>query len=89
MQNVVEQAAITVANKLTIAGSAGTLVGWITSSDFGVVAGIAIGVIGLAMNLYFKMRHDKRAETAHKAYMEKMQLIIKDSSPQEWQGVDD
>ena len=89
MQPSIESAAIVAAEKLTIVGSAGTVLGWITSSEFGVLAGISIGVLGLLMNWYFKMRHDNRAETAHKAYMQKMQLVAKDSSPVEWQGVDD
>lgn len=89
MQNVLETTAIAVADRLTIVGSAGTVLGWITSSEFGVLAGISIGVLGLMMNWYFKMRHDKRAESAHKAYMGKMRVITEYSSPVEWPDVDD
>lgn len=72
MRQAFETSAIETADKLTIAGSAGTLVGWITSSDFGVLAGIFIGVVGLLVNWYFKHRQDKRAELSHRAYMERL-----------------
>ena len=64
--------AVMVADKLTIAGSASSVLGWLTSSEAGVVIGILIGVTGLAINWYYKHRADKRAEIVHKAAMERV-----------------
>jgi len=61
-----------VASKLTGAGSVMTMFGWFTSSNFGMWAGILIGILGLVVNWYFKHRGDRRAEEAHKAYMKKL-----------------
>lgn len=70
--NTVHEQAATVADKMTFAGSAGTLLGWATSSVFGMWVGILIGIGGLAINLYFKIRSDKRAQVAHEAHMAKL-----------------
>jgi hypothetical protein len=63
--------AVMVADKLTIAGSAGSVLGWLTSSEAGVVIGILIGVTGLLINWYYKHKADKRAEATHKAVMDR------------------
>lgn len=57
------------ANKIVGTGSAVTVVSWASSSDFGVWAGILIGVVGLAINLYYKRKSDKRASEAHAFYL--------------------
>lgn len=85
MRDAVETTAIAVANKLTFGGSVGTLLGWVTSSQFGVLLGMVIGVSGLAMNWYFKSRHDKRAQASHKAYMETLHF----KASMEYQGEDE
>lgn len=90
MRQAFETTAIETADKLTIAGSASTVVGWITSSDFGVLAGILIGVVGLLINWYFKHRQDKRAESSHRAYMERLKTHEGSTVIAEWkQEVDE
>lgn len=71
-QTTIETTVTATAQKATMLGSAGTLVGWATSSDIAVWAGILIGVLGLLINWWFKRRHDKRAEAAHTAFMKRM-----------------
>lgn len=61
--------AASAANKVTASGVGVTVLGWTTSSDFGVWAGILIGLVGLAVNFYYKRKSDKRAAEAHRAYM--------------------
>lgn len=60
-------------SKATYTGAGSTVVGWFFSSEFGVVAGIVIGVIGLAINWYFRNRADKREHAEHLARMRKLQ----------------
>lgn len=54
------------ASKSTYAGAATSIFGWVTSSEFGVVAGIILGVLGLAVNWHFRSREDRRAQAAEK-----------------------
>lgn len=62
----------TLGDKVTIAGSAGTILGWATSSTFGMWMGILIGVTGLLINWYFKSKADRRNQEAHDMHMERM-----------------
>ena len=49
-----------------------TVVGWVTASELGIWVGIFIGFAGLAVNLYFKRKQDRRSEAAHAAFMAKL-----------------
>ena len=60
------------ASKATFAGAGTTIFAWLTSSEFGVIAGIVIGVIGLAVNYYFRRRTDKREQREYEARMNRM-----------------
>lgn len=57
------------ASKVTYAGAGTSFFGWLTSSEAGVVIGIVIGVIGLATNIYFRRREDRRQQEEHDAKM--------------------
>lgn len=61
-----------VANKVTLIGSAGSVFSWLNSSNFGMWAGIVIGVIGLLVNWYFKSQTNRREQQAHEAFLKKM-----------------
>ena len=67
-----ETAIATAASKATFAGAGTTIFGWLTSSEFGVVAGIVIGVAGLAVNWYFRRKTDKREQREYEARMRRM-----------------
>ena len=64
-----ETAIAAAASKVTFAGAGTTIFAWLTSSEFGVVAGILIGVIGLAVNWHFSRRTDKREQREYEARM--------------------
>lgn len=72
VHQTLDATASAVASKVTNGGAAMTLLSWITASDIGVYVGIFIGIAGLLVNLYFKRRQDRRLETAHKAFMSKL-----------------
>lgn len=59
-------------SKATFAGAGASIFGWLTSSEFGVVAGIVIGVVGLAVNWYFRRKTDKREQREYEARMRRM-----------------
>lgn len=72
VQDSLELTAASAASKASITGSVVTTVSWINSSNFGMWAGIAIGLAGLFVNAYFKNKANKRAEEAHRAYMKSL-----------------
>lgn len=58
-----------IADKAVWTGSVTTVASWFAASDFGILAGIAIGVAGLVINWYFKHKADKRMEVNHQVYL--------------------
>ena len=67
--NTVDAAIAAVGSKATYAGAGSSLTGWILSSEAGVLFGIILGVVGLAVNYYFKRRDDARLQAEHIARM--------------------
>lgn len=78
-----DAAAASIASKATYTGASTTVVGWILSSEFGVLAGIVLGTVGLLTNWWFQHRRDKREqaeferrslreEAEHKRRMDRM-----------------
>jgi len=60
VSDTAEAAIAAVASKATYAGAGTTLIGWLQSSEAGVLIGIALAFLGFIVNLYFKYREDKR-----------------------------
>jgi hypothetical protein len=57
-------------SKTTQAGAGVATFSWFFSSEFGVFCGIVIGLLGLAVNIYFKRREDRRLQAEHEARMD-------------------
>jgi TnpA family transposase len=57
------------ASKATYTGSATTMAGWALSNEFIAVGGFALAVLGFVVNLYFKIKDDRRQQRAHEAHM--------------------
>lgn len=57
-------------SKATYTGASTSIVGWFLSSQFGVLAGILIGLAGLYINWYYRHKQDKREEAEHKRRMQ-------------------
>lgn len=68
-QTTIDATLAAAGSKATYTGAGASLVGWLTSSEAGVIFGIVLGVIGLLVNLYFKHRDDKRQQIEHEARM--------------------
>ena len=60
-------------SKATYAGASTSIAGWLMSSEFGVLAGIFIGVTGLLVNWFYRHRQDKREQAEHEAHMKRDQ----------------
>ena len=52
-------------SKATYGGASATVASWFVSSEFGMLMGIFIGIIGLLINFYFKHKEDKRRQEEH------------------------
>ena len=53
-----------VASKTTWAGSLTAVLGFLTSSGFGVLVGAVIGTAGLLIQWYYRRKQDRREEAA-------------------------
>lgn len=53
-----------VANKGTWLGSVTSVVGFLTSSGFGVLVGAVIGITSLIIQWYYRRKQDRREEAA-------------------------
>lgn len=73
MQQHIDATLSAVGSKATYTGAGTSLVGWAASSEFGVIAGIVLGVVGLLVNLYFKRKQDAREQREHEARMRKLE----------------
>lgn len=71
-REAMDAAAATVGTKAAYTGATTTVGSWLLSSEFGVIAGLLVGVIGLLTNLYFNHRRDRREEREHQRRMAQM-----------------
>ena len=52
-------------SKATFTGAGTSVLSWVLSSEFGMLMGILIGVVGLAVNWYYKHKEDRRRQAEH------------------------
>ena len=64
-QTAFDTAVAAAASKATYGGAGASVVSWFLSSEFGMLMGILIGVVGLGINWYYKHKQDKREEVEH------------------------
>ncbi len=58
-----------VGSKTTYAGSSTSVVAWILSSEFGMLAGLVLAAAGFMVNWYYKHKEDKRQQLEHERRM--------------------
>ena len=56
-------------SKATYGGASTSVVAWFLSSEFGMLAGLCIGLAGLWVNWYYKHKEDKRRQAEHEKRM--------------------
>lgn len=57
-------------SKATYTGASASVLGWMISSEFGVMFGLFLGVAGLGINWYYKHKEDKRQQALHDRRMQ-------------------
>jgi hypothetical protein len=68
-QQSLEATIAAAANKATYGGATTSVLGWMLSSEFGMVAGLVIAIAGLGTNWHFQRKRDKREQAEHEARM--------------------
>lgn len=68
-QSTQEAATAAIAGKATYTGAGATVLGWLVSSEFTVLAGLLIGVVGLVVKWYYSWREDRRQQIEHEHRM--------------------
>lgn len=65
-EGLIEAVAVSVSNKGMLLGGATGFVGWLAQVNWIGIIGVAVAVLGLAANIYFQVRRDRReaAESA-------------------------
>lgn len=65
-----EAAGISIANKTMAGGAATGLIGWVSQVNWIGVIGAVVAVLGLAANIYFQIRRDRRESAESQARIE-------------------
>lgn len=82
-KETVEAAIAAAASKTTYTGAGTAAVGWLMSSEFAVLSGLAFALIGVAVNWYYKAKADRRYALEHALRVE---LLRRGEWPEEGPG---
>lgn len=52
-------------SKATYTGATTSVVGWMLSSEFGILVGVVLGLGGFIVNWYYRHKQDKRDQAEH------------------------
>lgn len=64
-QATIDATMAAVGSKATYTGASASVLGWMISSEFGVLFGLFLGVAGLGINWFYKHKEDKRQQAEH------------------------
>lgn len=60
----------TAGSKATYTGATTSVAAWVLSSEFGVLFGLMLGLLGLLINWYYKAKEDRRRQEEHNRKMQ-------------------
>jgi hypothetical protein len=58
-----------VGSKATYTGATTSVLGWVLSSEFGILLGVTLGIGGFIVNWYYKFKQDRREQLEHERRM--------------------
>lgn len=64
-QATIDATMAAVGSKATYTGASASVLGWMISSEFGVLFGLFLGLAGLGINWFYKHKEDKRQQAEH------------------------
>lgn len=56
-------------SKATYTGAGASILGWVMSSEFGILVGLLLGVGGFLINWYYRHKQDRREQVEHERRM--------------------
>jgi hypothetical protein len=68
-QQTLDATLAAVGSKATYTGAGTVGLGWLLSSEFGILVGIVIGVLGLLMTWHYSRKRDRREQLEHEHRM--------------------
>jgi hypothetical protein len=68
-QNTLDASMAAVGTKATYTGAGAAGLGWVLSSEFGILVGVVIGVCGFLVQLYYSHKRDRREQLEHEHRM--------------------
>ncbi|CAN7536502.1 holin [Variovorax sp. LjRoot130] len=79
-REAIEATVAAAGSKVTYTGAGASVASWLLSSEFGVAAGLLLGIAGLLVNIYFKRQEnlrqqarDEREKEEHQARMRRLE----------------
>lgn len=54
-----------ISSKVTYTGAGASILGWLMSSQAGILIGIMLGIAGFVVNWYYRAKEDRRQQTEH------------------------
>lgn len=78
-QQTIDATGAALGSKAAYTGATTTIGSWILSSEFGMLAGVVIGVLGLLISFYFQNRRDRREEREHQHRLTRLRQKTEDS----------
>ena len=69
-QATIDATMAAVGSKATYTGASASVLGWMISSEFGVLFGLFLGLVGLCVNWFYKHKEDKRQQAEHDRRMQ-------------------
>lgn len=61
----IEVSIASLGSKATYTGAGTSILGWLMSSEFGILVGVVVGVAGFAVNWYYKHKQHVREQEEH------------------------
>ncbi len=68
-EHSVDAALAAAGSKATYTGAGASILGWMMSSQAGILFGIVLGVGGFIINWYYRHKEDKRQQAEHERRM--------------------
>lgn len=68
-QATVDATMAALGTKATYTGATTSVVGWVLSSEFGILFGLLLGLAGFVVNWYYRHKEDKRQQAEHERRM--------------------
>jgi hypothetical protein len=64
-QTTLDATLASVGSKATYTGATTSILGWVLSSEFGILLGVILGIGGFLVNWYYKAKQDSREQAEH------------------------